>query len=171
MSPDILHKTEAGIVYLNVSDETAVKTAYNEIEGKIKDLKAQYAGVSVQEMLMGGAEVIVGTKIDPVYGPTVMVGMGGIYTEILKDTSIRLAPVDFKQAQEMIETLKSYPILRGARGQAKADIDALAQLIVDVGNFAVKYKNYISDIDMNPVKVFDEGKGVRVVDALIITKT
>ncbi len=170
MSPDILHKTDAGIVYLNVQNAEEVKKAFREIEDKINNLKAKYTGVSVQEMLTGGIEVIVGTKLDPLFGPTVMVGMGGIYTEVLHDTSLRLAPIKLDEAEKMISELKAFPILKGVRGEARADIEALAQLLVDMGDYAVKYKDFISDIDMNPVKVFVEGKGVRVVDVLIIPK-
>ncbi len=170
MSPDILHKTDAGIVYLNVQNAEEVKKAFREIEDKIKNLKAKYIGVSVQEMVTGGLELIVGTKLDPLFGPTVMVGMGGIYTEVLHDTSIRLAPIHPSEAEKMLSELKAFPILKGVRGEARADIEALAQLLVDIGDFAVKYQDFISDIDMNPVKVFTEGKGVRIVDALIIPK-
>lgn len=168
MSPDILHKTEAGIVYLNIQNEEGVKKAFSQIEAKMKNLKARNAGISVQEMLMGGVEMIIGTKQDPIFGATVMVGTGGIYTEILHDTSIRLAPVSLDEAREMIQELKTYPILQGTRGEAKADTEALAQLIVDVGNLAIKYQDYIADIDLNPIKVFAEGKGIRIADALII---
>ena len=168
MSPDILHKTEAGIVYLNVNNEVEVRKSFREIVEKIKNNNAKYGGVLIQEMITEGVEVIVGTTCDQLFGPTVMVGLGGIYTEVLKDTAIRLAPIELDDAEKMITELKAYPILAGVRGAAKADTRALAQLLVNIGDFALKYQTSISDIDLNPVKVFSEGNGVKVVDALII---
>lgn len=168
MSPEILHKTEAGIVYLNVNSEEEVRKNFKEIVEKIKEKGANCGGVLIQEMITGGIEVIVGTTCDKLFGPTVMVGLGGIYTEVLKDTAIRLAPIELDEAEKMITELKAYPILAGARGAAKADTRALAQLLVNIGNFALRYQTSISDIDLNPVKVFQEGNGVKVVDALII---
>ena len=168
MSPDILHKTEAGIVYLNLNSGEEVRNSFREIVEKIKNKDARYGGVLIQEMITEGVEVIVGTTSDQLFGPTVMVGLGGIYTEVLKDTAIRLAPIELDEAEKMITELKAYPILTGVRGAARSDTRALAQLLVDIGNFALKYQTSISDIDLNPVKVFPEGSGVKVVDALII---
>lgn len=170
MSPQILHKTDAGIIYLNVPDEEGVRIGFRNINQKILDLNTEFGGVLIQEMIPDGKEVIVGTKLDPVFGPIIMVGLGGIYTEILKDNSIRLAPVCLSDAEQMIKQLKMFPLLSGYRGGVQTDIKALAQLLVDISRFAYEYQNIIEEIDLNPVKVLSEGDGVKVVDALIVPR-
>ncbi|MBM3373554.1 MAG: acetate--CoA ligase family protein, partial [Betaproteobacteria bacterium] len=133
-SADIPHKTEAQAVKLNVADADAVATAYDAILKNAKAYKAdaRIDGVLVQEMVGGGIEVIVGVSNDALFGPAVMFGLGGIFAEVLKDVSFRLAPITPAMAREMIQEIKGYPVLAGARGKAPADVDALVDALVKV---------------------------------------
>lgn len=171
-SPDIPHKTEAGVVKLNISDEQAVRAAYEELLQKAKayNPNARINGVLVQEMVTGGTEVIIGMKKDPQFGPTLMFGLGGIFVEVMKDVALRIAPLSASEAREMIEETKGSRILKGVRGQMPADIDALCETLVKVSQMAIDNKDKFAEMDMNPVIVLPEGKGVKVVDALIIAE-
>ena len=171
-SPDIPHKTEAGVVKLNISDAQAVKSAYDELLQKAKAYKpdALINGVLVQEMVTGGTEVIIGMKKDPQFGPTLMFGLGGIFVEVMKDVSLRIAPISLSEALEMIEETKGSKILKGVRGRAPADIKALCETLVKVSQMAMENRDKFLELDMNPIIVLPEGQGVKVVDALIITK-
>jgi acetyltransferase len=171
-SPDIPHKTEAGVVKLNIGDAHAVRTAYDDLLKKAKayDPNASINGVLVQEMVKGGTEVIIGVKKDPQFGPTVLFGLGGIFVEVMKDFSLRIAPISMTEAMEMIDDTKGARILRGVRGRKPADINALCETLVKISLMAIDNKDRISELDLNPVIVLPEGEGVRVVDALIITE-
>jgi acetyltransferase len=171
-SPDILHKTEAGGLKLNITTREDLITAFNEVMANAKkyNKKARINGVLIQEMVVGGTEVIIGVKNDPQFGPTIMFGLGGIFVEILKDVAIRVAPITKEDALEMIQQIKSYNILAGARGRKRADIDAIADVLVRVSRMANQLEGYISELDINPLLVLPEGEGVRVADALVIQK-
>ncbi|MCI8476792.1 MAG: acetate--CoA ligase family protein [Oscillospiraceae bacterium] len=171
-SPDIRHKTEAGVVRLNVSSSEQVQTVYEELlaNAKAYDPNALIRGISIQEMVTGGTEIILGMKNDANFGPSVMVGLGGIFVEIFQDVALRLAPVSREAAYEMIGSLKGKPVLEGARGRAKADLDALADTIVKFSQLAVDNAGTIGEMDINPVLVLEAGKGVRAVDALAVKK-
>lgn len=171
-SPDIPHKTEAGVVKLNIGDAHAVRTAYDDLLKKAKAYapNASINGVLVQEMVKGGTEVIIGVKKDPQFGPTVLFGLGGIFVEVMKDFSLRIAPISMTEAMEMIDDTKGARILRGIRGRKPADINALCETLVKISLMAIDNKDRISELDLNPVIVLPEGEGVRVVDALIITE-
>jgi len=171
-SPDIPHKTEAGVVKLNIGDAHAVRTAYDDLLKKAKAYapNASINGVLVQEMVKGGTEVIIGVKKDPQFGPTVLFGLGGIFVEVMKDFSLRIAPISMTEAMEMIDDTKGARILKGIRGRKPADINALCETLVKVSRMAIDSKDRISELDLNPVIVLPEGEGVRVVDALIITE-
>jgi len=134
------------------------------------DPKATLNGVLIQEMVKGGEEVIVGVNNDPQFGPTIMFGLGGIFVEILKDVSLRVAPIVREDAIDMIEEIKGYEVLAGARGRAKADINAFADVLVKVSNIALELEDHIAELDINPLLVLPEGQGVRVADALVIKK-
>lgn len=172
-SPDIPHKTEAGVVKLNICDAESLQMAYLEILQKAKDYnpEAKINGVLVQEMVTNGTEVIIGMKNDPQFGPTLLFGLGGIFVEIMKDVSLRIAPITKREAMEMLEDTKGYRILQGARGEKPADIKALCDLLVRIGLMVVEQKERIVELDLNPVIVLPEGQGVKVVDALILEKT
>ena len=137
---------------------------------KAYNAKAQLDGVLVQEMLRGGTEAILGITNDPLFGPAVMFGLGGIFAEIMKDVSFRLAPVTPAMAREMISEIKGYPLLTGARGRGHADVDALADAIVKLSALAVDLKDHVAELDINPLFVMEKGKGVKAADALIRPK-
>ncbi len=171
-SPDISHKTEAKAVKLGLNSDAELAAAYDEVlaNAKAYNAKAQLDGVLVQEMLRGGTEAILGITNDPLFGPAVMFGLGGIFAEIMKDVSFRLAPVTLSMAHEMIAEIKGYPLLAGARGRAHADVDALADAIVKLSALAVDLKDQVAELDINPLFVMARGKGVKAADALIRPK-
>lgn len=167
VSPDISHKTDIGGVKLAVQDEEGVRTAYEEIIGNVKKIQpdARIYGVLVSEMAMPSTEVIVGGLRDPQFGPAVMFGLGGIFVEIFKDVSFRIAPVEEYEALDMIYDIKGVALLEGFRHTESLDIPALVQTIVSVSDIMVSLEN-IKEIDLNPVLVYP--KGIKVVDARMI---
>ena len=171
-SGDILHKSDVGGVKLNINSEEEVKTAYNEIMDSCtkKCPDAKINGILMQKMLKSGTEVIVGVTNDPSFGPMVLCGMGGVFTEVFKDVSLFPAPLKKDDALKMIKSLKAYKMMTGYRGQAKLDVDALAELLISVGDFAVAHKNDLAEMDINPVFVYPEGEGVSAADALVILR-
>lgn len=170
-SPDISHKTEAKAVRLGVADAAGVAAAYDEILKNAKAYKAdaRIEGVLVQEMVGGGIEAIIGITNDALFGPAVMFGLGGIFAEVLKDVSFRLAPITPAMAREMVEEIKGYPVLAGARGKPAADVDALVDTLVKLSALAVDLKDSVVELDINPLIVMPKGKGVKAADALIKT--
>lgn len=169
MSPDIPHKTEAGIVALRVKDEEELRNTYGRILEKAVKARtgARIRGVLVQEMVSGGQECIVGVRRDPLFGPVIAVGIGGIFVEVLQDVSLRLAPVDRATVMKMLEELKGLPLLRGARGNPPRDIEALASLVESVSRMALSEPDLL-ELDVNPVMVLQEGRGAVAVDALVL---
>lgn len=172
VSPDILHKSDAGGVKVNIKDEAGVREAYNTILKNSKAYKADanIHGVAIQEMAPNGTEIIMGSISDPTFGPTIMFGLGGIYVEVLKDVTFRVAPVSMSQARKMIGEIRSAPILAGVRGEKPRDREAMAEVICRYAKMVTDLKDEISESDANPVLVYEETKGVKVVDARIILK-
>ena len=168
-SADIPHKTEAGGIKLNLLDDAAVVAAYLEVLQNARNLApdAKLDGVLVQEMVADGLEVIVGASVDPAFGPVVMVGLGGVHTEILKDVSFRLAPIERFDAVEMIEELRGYQLLLGARGAPRRDIEALVDAVVAVSRVSVDLAGQVAELEINPLLVLPEGRGVKAADALV----
>ncbi len=168
MSPEAIHKTEVGGVKINIANIDEAKLAWDEITKNFlaKKPKAQIDGFVIQPMVKG-KEVIVGIKRDPSFGPVVVFGLGGIFTEIIKDVSMRLCPVDDKKAAEMINEIKSAAVLKGARGEKSVDINALAKIISSLSRLADKERK-ITEIDLNPVMVHEEG--VDIVDVRVMVK-
>ena len=169
VSPNILHKTEAGGVQVNLRTPEEIHRAYNEI---IRDAcnynpAADIRGVLVSPMVGEGVEVIIGTKYDDQFGPVIMYGLGGIMVEILKDVAFRVIPLSPRGAKKMIEETKSFPILNGSRGKPPLDKKAIAQLLQLCSEIAVAYPQ-IAEMDLNPVIVHQ--KGLSVVDARVILK-
>ena len=167
VSPDVIHKSDSGGVKLGLNNVAQVKTAYNQI---IKSINQQYPhavihGVSVQKMVRLGTEVIVGTSKDPQFGPVIMFGLGGIFVEVLKDVSFRIIPVSQRDAQEMIQEIKGYPLLRGYRGKEPANISDLVEMILKISKF-VEENPKIKELELNPV--FAYADGAVAVDARII---
>jgi len=170
VSPDILHKSDAGGVRIKLKTERQVRNAFNEIISSAKAFypKADIHGVLVSPMALKGVEVIIGTKIDDQFGPVIMYGMGGIMVEILKDVAFRVLPISPEGAEKMIEETKSFPILKGIRGNAGYDKKALIDLLLLCSELIEAYPD-IKEMDLNPVIVHE--KGLSIVDARIILKT
>lgn len=169
-SEEIPHKSDVGGVKLNINSTEEIEKAYDEIMANVeKNAKdAKINGILMQEMLPQGVEIIVGVNNDPSYGPMILCGLGGVFVEIFKDVSLYPAPLNHLEATKMIKSLKGFPLLDGYRGGEKLDIEALADLIVKVSDFAVENKDIISEIDINPVFLYE--KGLSVADALILVK-
>ncbi|WP_431283670.1 acetate--CoA ligase family protein [Humitalea sp. 24SJ18S-53] len=170
VSPDLPHKTEVGGVVLDLGSEDAVVAAHDAMLARVRAAapKARIEGVLVSPMLRGGTEMILGTKRDPVFGPVVLVGLGGIFAEVIQDVALRPAPVDEAEAMAMLRGLKAFPVLDGARGRPKADIAAAARVIAALSRFAAQHAETIAEIDINPLLLRAEGQGAVALDALIV---
>lgn len=170
VSERIPHKTEAGGVALGLGRAEAVSQAFERLMANARVFLGggEADGVLVQEQVLDAVEMIVGIKVDHDLGPFVVVGLGGIFTELLKDVAIRPAPVNTAEARAMVESLRGVALLQGFRGSAPADIDALARLVADVSQLAVREAGWLAEADLNPVLVLENGRGVRVVDALLV---
>ena len=162
LSPDVVHKSDAGGVKLNLRDADEVRAAYREITRAFLDKKI--AGISVQRMARPGVEAIVGVANDATFGPILMFGLGGVFVEVLKDVSFRSIPISASDAKDMIEEIKGYALLRGYRGYS-SDIEALERLLMAISDFVMENPD-ISEMDINPVFLYPDG--YMVVDARII---
>lgn len=167
VSPDVLHKTDAGGVKLSLNNEEEVGKAYDEIISSIKkhEPNANIQGVSVQSMARPGTEVIIGMSKDPQFGPVLMFGLGGILVEVLKDVSFRIVPLTKRDAREMIREIKGYPILEGYRGQEPANTAVLEEMLLKVSDF-VEGKPEIKELDINPIFAYSDD--ALAVDARVI---
>jgi len=171
VSPDILHKTEAGGVIMSLNSKDQVEAAYKQILSNVRGYRedARVEGVLVQHMAPRGVEVIVGGLRDNQFGPAVLFGLGGIFVEVLKDASFRVAPMTDLDTRQMIREIRSYPILQGVRGQPPADEEAITGILQDTSRMLLENPE-IQQIDLNPVMVY--GKGATVVDArIVLTQT
>jgi acetyltransferase len=170
VSPDILHKTEAGGVKLGLSTAENVRAAAQEILQSVSHYapRARLDGVSVQEMAPSGLEIVLGVKNDAQFGPLVAVGLGGIMVELLGDTAVRLAPVADAAARDMLTSLKGHPLLAGFRGKPGGDVDGLVDAICRLSELAHDLADVIDQIDVNPV--IASGATVMAADALIICR-
>ena len=166
VSPDITHKTDVGGVILDLKSVKEVKEAFTEIMLSIKSKvpKAAIYGISVQEMIQDAKETIIGFTHDPQFGPVIMFGLGGIYVEILKDVTFRIAPISKQEAIEMIREVKSYPLLRGIRGEPAADINALISGLLSLAQLALDFPEII-EAEINPFLVRSDQNGAVAVDA------
>ena len=170
VSSDIQHKTDIGGVILNIENINDAQKAYEKILSNVKKNapEAKIDGVMVSPMIKGGIECILGAKIDPVFGPIVMFGLGGIYAEVMKDIAFAEAPLSEKKAEKMISSLKSRDLFYGTRGQLSVDIKSLVKLIVSMSNFIAANSDKVDQVEMNPLLVSE--KQITALDALIITK-
>lgn len=170
VSPDILHKSDVGGVKLNLSGEDAVRHGHAAILDSVRTHcpTARIDGVLVAPMAPKGVECIVGMHSDPVFGPVVMFGLGGVFVEVLKDVSFRLAPFDRAQALSMIREIKGYALLQGARGAPPCDINALANALVALSRFADARREDFSSVEINPLLALPDGQGVLALDAVLI---
>ena len=168
-SPDILHKTDVGGVRVGCADAAAVRAAVDEMLAEVRRRApaARIDGVFVQPMVRGGVEMIVGVTRDPVFGPAVVCGVGGVFVEVLRDVALRVPPFDRDEALAMIAELRGSALLRGARGRPAADVGALADTLVRVAQLADARRDRLRALDVNPLLVLEEGRGVIAVDWLI----
>jgi acetyltransferase len=171
-SPDIAHKSEVGGVRVGITAKGEAFSAWRELieSAQTHRPNAAIQGVLVSPMAKKGVEIIIGTLLDKTFGPMVMVGLGGISTELFRDVVYRPAPVSVAEAETMLSELKAAPLLRGFRGAPKADVATLAKLISQVSVLAARLKDQVSEIELNPVLVHGEGDGVTIVDALVMKK-
>jgi acetyltransferase len=168
-SPDILHKTDIGGVRLNVRSATDVRDSFDLITFRATRYmpKAEIWGCLVQQQVHGGREVIIGMNRDPQFGPLVMFGLGGIYVEALKDVTFRIAPFSREDAMEMMREMRSYNLLRGVRGESRSDLIAIADTLLKVSQLVVDFPDIV-ELDINPLMVFEDGKGVMGIDMRLI---
>jgi len=170
-SPDILHKSDIGGVKVGVADPSSARDIYELIEYRARKYSpgARVWGVLVQEMVRKGREILVGVTRDPQFGPLVGVGMGGIYVEVLKDIAFRLAPISEREASEQLREIRTFPLLRGVRGETPADIAAVEDTVLRVSQLVTDFPEIV-EMDINPLVVHNQGEGAIVLDARIILK-
>ena len=169
VSPDIIHKSDVKGVVINVNTTEETKKTYEELTGHILELmpEARIEGIQISKMIMDGEEVILGIKRDPSFGPVIMFGLGGLYVEVFKDVSFRIAPIDDAISDSMIKQTKSYKILKGIRGKAPRDITAVKECLIRLSQLALECPQ-IKELDINPLIVLEETKGCYVADARIM---
>ena len=167
ISPDIIHKSDAGGVMVGPKSADEVRSGYNQILKNVKKFnsKAKIVGVLVQEMAPSGTEVIVGAIKDPQFGPAIMFGLGGIFVEVLKDVTFRIAPITEDEACDMISEVKAYPLLKGYRNTPPADMGAITNILLCTSKLVTDHPE-IKELDLNPIMVYK--KGAKTVDARII---
>lgn len=173
VSPDIPHKTEVGGVAVGVASDAQLAAEYDAMRARVaqKAPAARIAGVLVAQMAQSGTELILGTMRDPVFGPVVMVGLGGIFAEVLRDVALQPAPVSEQQAVRMLRSLKAFALLDGARGRPRADVAAAARAVAALSRFAAQHADSVAEIDINPLVVLDQGQGAFALDALLVPAT
>ena len=168
VSPDIAHKSDVGGVALNLGSAEAVRSAWAAMMESVGKAcpRARIAGAMVSPMITGGVETVMGVTHDPVFGPMLMFGLGGVFVEVFKDVTFRRAPVSLATAHEMIRDIRGLPLLQGARGKPPADLQALAHALVALSNFAAAHAREIDSVEINPFIALPQGGCA--VDALIV---
>ncbi len=169
VSPDVIHKSDVGGVKVNLKTEEEVRSAYRSILESVKERvpNARITGILVQEFAPQGLELIIGLIRDPQFGPTVMFGLGGIFVEVYRDVSFRVAPLTEYDADSMMKEIKAYKLLTGFRGMEPVDLEALRDALVKVGQIGLDLEE-IAEMDLNPVIAYP--RGIKVVDARIILR-
>ena len=169
VSKDIIHKSDAGGVALDLENRKEVMDAYEAIMHNARAYKAdaKIEGIEVDEMVRDEVETIIGARRDRSFGPIVMFGLGGIYVEVMKDIAFRAFPLGRQEILKMISQIRSYPLLLGVRGEKRKDIETVADTIIRVGTVLQKCKD-ITDIEINPLVVYSQGEGARAVDVRIL---
>ncbi|MEM3536264.1 MAG: acetate--CoA ligase family protein [Candidatus Bathyarchaeia archaeon] len=167
VSPEIIHKSDVGGVVVGLKSAKEVREAYKQIFKNVKKHKpdAKIVGILVQEMAPASTEVIVGAIKDPQFGPALMFGLGGIFVEVLKDVTFRIAPITENEAREMITEVKAYPLLKGYRNMPPADMEAIVKILVNTSKLVMEHQE-IKELDLNPIMVYKNG--AKTVDARII---
>jgi acyl-CoA synthetase (NDP forming) len=169
VSDDIIHKSDIGGVVLNVQSADEAEKTYTQIMDHIRQVQpmARIKGVEIEKMVRSGEEVILGIKRDPSFGPLIMFGLGGVYVEVFKDVSFRVAPFDEVIADAMVRQIKSFRILNGYRGRVPNDIKAIRECLLRLGQLALDCPQ-IRELDINPLIVLGENQGCYVTDARIL---
>jgi len=169
VSPDIAHKVDVGGVKLGIHSDAELRDSYRQMLADVQRAKpsARILGVFVQEFIKGGKETILGLKRDPLFGPLLMFGLGGIYVEALRDVTFRMAPIRELGVHRMIRQIRGFKILEGFRGEPPSDIDAIAECLARLSQLATQLEEIV-ELDINPLVVFEQGRGARVVDARIV---
>ena len=166
MSPQVLHKTDAKAVVVGIKNEEEVEDTFQDFMERFSDVTVE--GVLIEKMVNKGVEIIIGTQTDPTFGPVILIGLGGVLVEILKDVVFRLCPTTKERALDAINSIKSKKLMEGFRDLPKVNKEKLAELMVKISNLAWEYKDYIAEMDLNPVIANNEG--IWTVDARIILK-
>jgi acyl-CoA synthetase (NDP forming) len=169
VSPNVLHKSDAGGVLVGLENAKQVRAGYGQILDHVQTsvADATITGVLVCKQAGNGIEAIVGALEDPVFGPTIMFGLGGIFTELMRDVSFRIAPIERLDAEEMVKEIKGYPMLTGMRGQPGCDVNQLIDLLMAVSRMVTE-KTDIKEMDLNPVRLFE--RGLMVLDVRMVRK-
>jgi acetate---CoA ligase (ADP-forming) len=165
IAAEVVHKTESGAVVLGIKNAEQAQA-----EGQKLLTKTLGRGhLLIQEMVQG-TEVLIGARTDPQYGPFLIVGLGGIFVEVLKDVAVRLLPIDAREAREMLKELRGYKVLEGVRGQKARDVDALVKAMVGLSEIFAAHRNHLSDMEINPIMVREQGQGAVAVDVRLVKK-
>lgn len=172
LSADIAHKTEAGAIRLGVTGDPAVREAFDAVMEAAWAYRpdARIEGVLVQEMVGEGVEMLAGVATDPTFGSVITVGLGGVLVEVIKDVAIRIPPLGIDEAEAAVRSLAGSALLDGVRGRPPADVAALADVVARLSSLAVDLGDRIAELDINPVTVLEQGRGVRIVDALVVAR-
>ncbi len=171
VSPDIVHKSDVGGVKLNLNSSDEVRKSFDDILRNVKTRapEAKITGILVQEMVPQSLEVIVGATRDPTFGPVILFGLGGIFVEVLKDVSFRITPLTRYDAETMLTEIKAAKILDGYRGTPPRDKEAIIDIVMKLAKFMEEHES-VTDVDLNPIMVFEVGKGAKVADARILIR-
>jgi acetyl-CoA synthetase (ADP-forming) len=171
LSPQIIHKTDAGGVKLNINSDKEVEKAFKEILANAKkyDSKAEIRGVLIEKMVKPSTEIIIGVTRDPTFGPAIMFGLGGIFVELLKDVSFRIAPIKREDAHEMIHEIKALPMLQGFRGGPNVKLELIVDVLMKISQLTIDFIDDILEIDLNPIFAY-ENKILAVDARIILTK-
>jgi acyl-CoA synthetase (NDP forming) len=167
VSPNVVHKRDAGGVIVGLEDSSSVRSGYEAMLGRVQSAVpgARIEGVLVCKQAPEGLELIVGALDDATFGPTVMFGLGGVFTETIKDVSFRVAPLERRDAEEMLREIKGFALMEGARGRARYGVDAVTELLLSVSQLVMDHRE-IKELDLNPVRLFEQG--LMVLDVRIL---
>jgi len=172
-SPDILHKTEAGGVALDIQSAEQVKAKFIEMleKGKTYNPQAKINGILMQEQVHQGVEIIIGLQRDPVLGSQIMFGLGGIFVEVLKDVVLKPVPISRAEAHKMLQDIKGAALLNGVRGRQAVDQETLVEILLGVSQLAVEAGDTLLSLDINPVMVLEQGRGAKILDGVLVGTT
>jgi 4-hydroxybutyryl-CoA synthetase (ADP-forming) len=168
VSPDIIHKSDAGGVKVGLRTEDEIQAAFRTIIDNARKYKTDVTikGVLLQEMIKSGKEIILGANQDPIFGPLIMFGLGGIYVQVFKDVVFRMAPIGRQEGLRMIESMKSIKLLKGVRGERPSDLKAIVDSLMRLSQLITDFPE-IEELDINPMMVLEEGNGALTVDVRI----